>query len=556
MLSDSFSIPSFFHWNKSKEDDTNVDNVQKNTEIIDNTVTFSFNNSKDDKKSMNIHDEQQPIKNMFSFFSCMNNSNQLMFSNNNNNNSISNNNYFNIRNLLDLPQEIIVLILGYLNYKTIALKILLVNRYFKVLGDNYIIWRILYQKTYTKSNKKNKYPTLLNNNNFMIKNEKEKYSKSINGKRKMELMNNLEYKKLFQDRFTVEKNWNRGLCSVQTLYGHQEGVWGVQFHGDTLVSASEDGILKVWDLKEGECMNTLLGHQDIVNSFHFDRDRVISGSDDSTLKMWDVNSGRCLNTFTGHQGSVWMLEFRDNHLISGGDDRSLRLWDINTGQLIQSLEGHTGRIYYVQMGTDMVVSGAQDRSSRIWDLRSGKAVHVMQSSSPVHCLQIYGNLWQNDWALANGHNNGSISVWNIRSGSLQAILSNPVCCPVWHIQFRKNTIYTSSCNDLHAWNLNGHQNQQPLSSNSTQTPTHINCSKILKGHTKSIKHFQIRQNRLVSGGLDNKIKIWDLEKPGNGYLYTLIGHTKSVDWLEFKNDRLISCSADHTIRIWDFYEHF
>eukprot|EP01133_Synstelium_polycarpum_P003894 gene3894-4504_t len=429
----------------------------------------------------------------------------------------------------DLPLEVLVHIFSFLDYREIGGSLQLVNRSFRGIGNVFVLWKDLYYKHWRRTRK-------FHSQQKEFQKQQEKQYK--------------DFKKLFQVRHIVEKNWRRGICSVQTLYGHQEGVWGVQFHGSTLVSGAEDGVMKIWDINEGECMHTLAGHNDVINSFHFEGDRIVSGSDDATLKMWRASTGQCVNTFQGHVGSVWMLEFKDNTLISGGDDKTVRLWDMTTGQQKQTLTGHTGRIYYVQMGNDLVVSGAQDRTSRVWDVRSGQAVHTMTSNSPVHCLQMNGELWSGDWSVASGHNNGTISVWNMRTGSLQAVLANPLCCPVWHIQFRQNVIYTSSCNNLHSWNLN---TALPTDSGPSGTMKQLTSSKVYKGHTKSIKHFQVKENRMVSGGMDNKIKVWDLDKPGNNYLYTLAGHTGSVDWLEFKKDKLISCSADHTIRVWDYY---
>eukprot|EP01132_Coremiostelium_polycephalum_P004109 gene4109-5141_t len=501
----------------------------------------------------------------------------------------------------DFPLEVLVHIFSFLDHQEIGFTIPLVNKNFQEISNIVVLWKDLFYRYWnfksSMQRKKGFYidpntiilntnrqiPLVLdnnnNNNNLEIQNNNNSqnnnnhliidqllnnhfYNQQQLQQNKEELESNSmfrDYKSLYKKRHIIEKNWKKGICSVQTLYGHQDGVWGVQFHKNLLVSGCEDGVMKVWDINEGECLNTLIGHNDVVNSFHFEGNRIVSGSDDSTLKMWDPITGKCLNTFYGHTGSVWMLEFKDNWLISGGDDRVVRIWDMNTGKMVQNLIGHVGRIYYIQMGENLVVSGAQDKSCRVWDIRCGQAVHNMVSNSPVHCLQVNGNLWNGggDWSVASGHNNGSISVWNMRTGSLQAMLSNPLCCPVWHIQFRKNVIYTSSCNDLHAWNLNlaVPSTSSPTFSESSQQPQlgQLTRSKIFKGHTKSIKHFQVKDNRLVSGGLDNKIKVWDLEKPGNNYLYTLVGHTKSVDWLEFKKDKLISGSADHTIKIWDFY---
>ena len=64
-----------------------------------------------------------------------------------------------------------------------------------------------------------------------------------------------------------------------------------------IVSSSEDGTVKVWDLASGQEQRTLLGHGDWVWALALTGDgRVVSGSNDGTVKVWDLNSGSCLAT--------------------------------------------------------------------------------------------------------------------------------------------------------------------------------------------------------------------------------------------------------------------
>ena len=73
----------------------------------------------------------------------------------------------------------------------------------------------------------------------------------------------------------------------------------------------------------------------------------------------------------------------------------------------------------------------------------------------------------------------------------------------------------------------------------------------LKGHKKGVLSLVLCDNKLVSGGADALIKIWDVQKETcSGTLY---GHTGSVLCLNKAetNPYVISASNDNTVRIWD-----
>ena len=65
-----------------------------------------------------------------------------------------------------------------------------------------------------------------------------------------------------------------------------------------MVSASDDGIIKIWDAASGQEFATLDGHTDRIWSVEFSPDgsRVVSASADGTSKVWDAETGRELAT--------------------------------------------------------------------------------------------------------------------------------------------------------------------------------------------------------------------------------------------------------------------
>jgi WD40 repeat protein len=71
------------------------------------------------------------------------------------------------------------------------------------------------------------------------------------------------------------------------------------------------------------------------------------------------------------------------------------------------------------------------------------------------------------------------------------------------------------------------------------------------GEWVSVLSFSPDGRRLVSGGSDGKINIWDMETGLN--LLTLSGHKSWLWQARFSPDggRIVSCSRDRTLRIWD-----
>ena len=131
--------------------------------------------------------------------------------------------------------------------------------------------------------------------------------------------------------------WSLRGQELQTFEGHSNWVNSVSFspNGQTLISASEDGILKLQSLN-GQELQTFEGHSNWVNSVSFSPDgqTLISASGDGTIKLWNLR-GQELQTLEGHSDWVWGISFASDGqiLASSSSDNTIKLWNFNLEDL-------------------------------------------------------------------------------------------------------------------------------------------------------------------------------------------------------------------------------
>ena len=122
--------------------------------------------------------------------------------------------------------------------------------------------------------------------------------------------------------------WDLKTGQSPPLVGHTAGVTSASFNatGDQVVTASYDRTARVWDLKTGQ--STLLeGHTNVVTSASFNAtgDQVVTASVDGTARVWDLQ-GRQLAIY---QGSPVALS-PDGQRIAAVVDGRVKVYDVET----------------------------------------------------------------------------------------------------------------------------------------------------------------------------------------------------------------------------------
>ena len=81
-------------------------------------------------------------------------------------------------------------------------------------------------------------------------------------------------------------------------------------------------------------------------SFSPDGNTLVSASFDKSLRIWDGRTGRFIATLRGHVGAVYQVCWSSDSrmLVSGSKDSTLRVWDIRTHKTKFNLPGHADEV--------------------------------------------------------------------------------------------------------------------------------------------------------------------------------------------------------------------
>ena len=205
----------------------------------------------------------------------------------------------------------------------------------------------------------------------------------------------------------IQRLYHYAYKRIITLFRTRDINWApsvsVTPDGKQAVSAGGYGILRVWDLTSGRCVKLkfLKGHTDFFYSYGVnwkswtrpyrvsvtsDGNYGFSASLDGILRVWDLTSGQCVNTLEGHTDKVNSVSVTSDgkQAVSASEDKTLRVWNLTSGQCVNTLEGHTDKVFSVSVTPDgkQAISASKDKTLRVWNLTSGRCLALVSVEAP------------------------------------------------------------------------------------------------------------------------------------------------------------------------------
>jgi WD40 repeat protein len=182
----------------------------------------------------------------------------------------------------------------------------------------------------------------------------------------------------------------------QVLKGHTDVLRAIVVLQDSrrLVSASDDGTIRAWDISSGQPLISIQTRKHYVRALAVlpDSQHIISGSYDRTMKMWDLDTGSEVRVFAGHSALVTAVAVSPDGkvVVSASSDNTLRLWSPDSGIQKMLLDAHESAVNGVAFDKDgkHMVSVSDDCTVKLWRLMDGILIAAYTGDSPMKVCTI------------------------------------------------------------------------------------------------------------------------------------------------------------------------
>lgn len=271
---------------------------------------------------------------------------------------------------------------------------------------------------------------------------------------------------------------------MQRLESHNGAVFRIIWSedGQRFISVSEDRTMRLWTLNtqsqvfEGQVR--AWGHHGRLWDACFTKCGIVTASEDGTCKLWELQKGNCIATLQGHVGkSVWRVACHPNKrlIATGGGDGSVKLWDtyqhLHPSHTLAIAQQHAIRLIensdHVEKSKRFVavrdVLIGKDNAFCVADNGEIHALDIEKATSQLLWSPLQGNVHMNETAsvsctcmdfqkqyLAFGDSSGWVYIFGLSENTLVAswkAVESRIFKLWWHssaLETDHSMIFTSS----------------------------------------------------------------------------------------------------------------
>ncbi|GHF65157.1 hypothetical protein GCM10010218_53280 [Streptomyces mashuensis] len=329
---------------------------------------------------------------------------------------------------------------------------------------------------------------------------------------------------------------------------HQGSVWACRFRprgtagpaepGPLLVSAGNDGAVRLWDTSTGHGRTILRGHGRKVVSLAFDHTgtQLAACGNDGVVRLWEPATGRRVRELTGLNDRLVSAVFTPGApvLATASSDGDVYLWNALTGDYQREIDAETDHVWAEAFSADgrILATANDDDTVRLWYRSTGAHVATLaQHRGRVRSISFTAD----GSGLATGCDDSYVRIWDLGGFRPAAELSG-----------HTDRVYAVVHGPDDAWLASASWDGQAVVWRDGRP------YRRLRGHTGRLWTAAAHPHRplLATAGDDRTVRLWD---PLTGReTACLTGHRGRVLALAFSPDGtlLASGAEDGTVRLW------
>jgi ribosome assembly protein 4 len=285
-------------------------------------------------------------------------------------------------------------------------------------------------------------------------------------------------------------------------------------------------------------------HKDFISSIawkpmHLDKDckQFLTASKDGIVKIWNGLTGASINTFSAHLDAITKAVWSgENFIYTCSRDKSIKIWQEN-GIPVHVLSGHAHWVNTMTLNSEYIIRTAcNDEKKKSFKNKSEMHSYALERYKKFK--ESISNEEINGEKLVSGSDDFTLILWDPLGSE------KPICRMTGHqnlvnqVQFSPNSLYLASASFdkcIKIWN--GHNGNFLFN---------------FRGHVGPV--YQIAwsadSRMIVSGSKDSTLKCWNVNN--KRLMFDLPGHADEIYCVDWSPDgeRAASGSKDRRIRIW------
>jgi len=224
-----------------------------------------------------------------------------------------------------------------------------------------------------------------------------------------------------------------------TLKGHDRDITDLAINDNNtlLASGSNDNIVRVWSIeRQFHPIAVLMGHTNAITSLSFCPNPkyplLLSTSEDGTIRLWDVSDfSKEPTVLTTHElvlCHVWSTG--GTKFVTGGNEGTVIVWSVDPPHAVQTLSTGMSAVTTLCWSHKgyRVAAGCRDGTTRLWGFNTTLgcwvccnvfAVRTQRKKSSRVTMLIWST---DDKYLVTAYYNSEIRVWDTMTGELRYLL--------------------------------------------------------------------------------------------------------------------------------------